>query len=194
MTFTSIKTYSAIIFSVLLGAQSSWAAGPQKTQTAVLAGGCFWGMEEVFRKVPGVMATEVGYTGGKKTKPGYEEVSSGETGHAESIKIEFDPKQISYENVLKTFFRMHDPTTVDRQGNDVGTQYRSEIFYTDEKQRETAVKVIEIVNRSKKWPRPVVTKLEPVGPFYPAESYHQKYLVKNPHGYNDHYLRNFTFE
>lgn len=163
------------------------------TQTAILAGGCFWGMEEVFRKIPGVVSTEVGYTGGTKPSPSYEDVSSGTTGHAESLKLEFDPNKISYEDVLKTFFRMHDPTSMNRQGNDVGTQYRSEIFYMNDQQKQTAEKVMKIVNDSKKWPSPVVTKLEPAKKFYPAEDYHQKYLVKNPNGYNDHYLRSFQF-
>ncbi|HEX7676151.1 MAG TPA: peptide-methionine (S)-S-oxide reductase MsrA [Bdellovibrio sp.] len=163
------------------------------TQTAILAGGCFWGMEEVFRKIPGVVSTEVGYTGGTKVNPSYEDVSSGSTGHAESLKLEFDPNKISYEDVLKIFFRMHDPTSMNRQGNDVGTQYRSEIFYLNAQQKQTAEKVMKLVNDSKKWPGPVVTKLESAKKFYPAEDYHQKYLVKNPNGYNDHYLRNFQF-
>jgi methionine-S-sulfoxide reductase len=165
----------------------------EKTQTALLAGGCFWGMEEVYRKIPGVVSTEVGYAGGGKVNPGYHDVSEGTTGHAESIKVEFDPAKITYEEVLKTFFRMHDPTTMNRQGNDVGTQYRSEIFYMNETQKLAAEKVIKMVDQSKKWPKPVVTKLEPAPSFYPAEEYHQKYLVKNPHGYNDHFLRDFTF-
>ncbi len=163
------------------------------TQTAILAGGCFWGMEEVYRKVPGVISTEVGYTGGSMPHPSYEQVSSGKTGHAESLKIEFDSKKISYEEILKTFFRMHDPTSMNRQGNDIGTQYRSEIFYMDNAQKTEAEKVIKLVNQAKKWPAPVVTKLESAKTFYPAEEYHQKYLVKNPNGYNDHYLRDFKF-
>ena len=165
-----------------------------QNQTALLAGGCFWGMEEVFRKVPGVVATTVGYTGGKKANPSYEDVSSGTTGHAESIKIEFDPAKLSYEALLKIFFRMHNPTTLNRQGNDVGTQYRSAIFYLNEAQKKTAHDVIKIVDHSKKWPAPVVTEVTSASIFYPAESYHQKYLVKNPDGYNDHFLRTFTFD
>ena len=181
---------STLIVSVALGTTSSAKA---KTQTAILSGGCFWGMEEVFRKIPGVVSTEVGYTGGTKSNPSYEDVSSGKTGHAESLKLEFDPNKISYEDVLKTFFRMHDPTSLNRQGNDVGTQYRSEIFYMNDQQKQAAEKVMKLVDQSKKWPAPIVTKLEPAKTFYPAEDYHQKYLVKNPGGYNDHYLRNFQF-
>ncbi|MDG0817642.1 peptide-methionine (S)-S-oxide reductase MsrA [Bdellovibrio svalbardensis] len=163
------------------------------SQTAILAGGCFWGMEEVYRTIPGVLKTEVGYTGGAVVNPTYEQVSRGGTGHAESLRVEFDPKKISYQEILKIFFRMHDPTSLNRQGNDIGTQYRSEIFYLNSAQKEDAEKVIYLVNQAKKWPSPVVTKLEPAKKFYPAEEYHQKYLVKNPHGYNDHYLRDFKF-
>ncbi|MBO9665366.1 MAG: peptide-methionine (S)-S-oxide reductase MsrA [Bdellovibrio sp.] len=163
------------------------------TETAVLAGGCFWGMEEVYRKVPGVQSTEVGYTGGTMANPNYQMVSSGITGHAEALRVQFDNSKLSYEQVLKIFFRMHDPTTMNRQGNDIGSQYRSEIFYLDPQQKQTADKVIALVNSSRKWPAPVVTKVEPAQKFYRAEEYHQKYLVKNPDGYNDHYLRNFEF-
>lgn len=184
---------------VLVFGFTAMAASPSsvpssvKPQTAILAGGCFWGMEEVFRKVPGVISTEVGYTGGSKDHPSYEQVSSGKTGHAESLEIVFDSNKISYEQILKTFFRMHDPTSMNRQGNDIGTQYRSEIFYMNNDQKQTAEKVIKLVDQSRKWPAPVVTKLEPAKKFWPAEDYHQKYLVKNPNGYNDHYLRNFEF-
>jgi peptide methionine sulfoxide reductase msrA/msrB len=164
-----------------------------RTQKAILAGGCFWGMEEVYRKIPGVVKTQVGYAGGQSENPSYEQVSSGSTGYAESIEVEFDPTKITYEEILKIFFRMHDPTSLNRQGNDVGTQYRSEIFYQNDIQKQIAEKVIKLVDQSKKWPKPVVTKLETAPKFYPAEDYHQKYLVKNPNGYNDHYLRSFTF-
>lgn len=179
--------------SASAAAPAKSAAMPAKNETAVLAAGCFWGVEEFFRKTPGVVSTQVGYTGGTKTSPSYEQVSSGTTGHAESVKIEFDPKKISYEDLLKLYFRMHDPTTLNRQGNDAGTQYRSEIFYTSDAQKQTAEKVMKLVDQSKKWKQPVVTKLEAAGPFYPAEEYHQKYLVKNPHGYDNHFLRDFTF-
>lgn len=179
-----------LVLSALLILTSLFA----HAETAVLSGGCFWGMEEVFRKVPGVTSTEVGYTGGTMVNPSYEDVSSGKTGHAESIQIQFDPKKISYEKLLKTYFRMHDPTSLNRQGNDVGTQYRSEIFYINDSQKKTAEQVIDLVNKSKKWSGPVVTKLEKAQKFYPAEEYHQKYLVKNPNGYNDHYLRSFHFD
>lgn len=158
--------------------------------TAILAGGCFWGMEEILRKVDGVLDTEVGYTGGNMSNPTYEDVSSGKTGHAEAVRITFDPKKLSYAELLENwFFRMHDPTTKNRQGNDIGTQYRSAIFYVDEAQKKTAQEVIAKVNASGLWKSPIVTELVPATPFTPAEGYHQDYLQKNPNGYTCHFLR-----
>ncbi|MFI5308910.1 MAG: bifunctional methionine sulfoxide reductase B/A protein [Polyangiales bacterium] len=158
-------------------------------ETAVLAGGCFWGMENILRKIPGVLDTEVGYAGGKLTHPSYEDVSTGTTGHAESVRVVFDPSVLSYEALLGYFFRMHDPTTRNRQENDVGTQYRSAIFYANEQQRQVAESVKDKVNKSGKWKQPIVTEVVPAGEFYPAEGYHQDYLVKHPDGYSCHYLR-----
>jgi peptide methionine sulfoxide reductase msrA/msrB len=159
-------------------------------ETAVLAGGCFWGMEEILRKVPGVLETEVGYTGGTSASPTYEDVRTGRTGHAESIRVTFDPKQLSYADLLEHwFFRMHDPTTANRQGNDVGTQYRSAIFYTSDEQRKVAEEVRARVNASGKWKRPIVTEIVKEGAFTPAEDYHQDYLEKHPGGYTCHFLR-----
>jgi peptide methionine sulfoxide reductase msrA/msrB len=159
-------------------------------ETAVLAGGCFWGMEEIIRKIPGVLSTEVGYTGGSTLSPTYEAVHTGSTGHAESVRIVFDPSVLSYSDLLEHwFFRMHDPTTRDRQGNDRGTQYRSAIFYTTPEQQKTALAVIARVNASHKWNAPIVTQVSAAGPFTRAEEYHQKYLEKNPGGYTCHYLR-----
>jgi peptide methionine sulfoxide reductase msrA/msrB len=159
-------------------------------ETAVLAGGCFWGMEEILRKIPGVIETEVGYAGGTLAKPTYNDVKKGNTGHAESVRITFDPKKISYADLLeKWFFKMHDPTTANRQGNDVGTQYRSAIFFTSQEQRATAEQVIAKVNAAKKWQRPIVTQVVEAGPFTPAEDYHQDYLQKNPGGYTCHWMR-----
>ena len=166
--------------------------GPR--EVAILAGGCFWGMEKVMREAPGVVSIEVGYAGGKSTKVSYEEVSDGNTGHAESVRIVFDPHQISYEDLLAHwFFRAHDPTTVDRQNNDVGPQYRSEIFATSDAQRTTAEAVKARVDKTGKWKRPIVTRIEPATTWVRAEEYHQDYLIKNPHGYNDHWLREFDF-
>jgi len=159
-------------------------------EVAVLAGGCFWGMEDILRKIPGVVDTEVGYAGGTGANPDYAKVKTGRTGYAEAVRVVFDPKKLSYEELLGYFFRMHDPTTLNRQGNDEGTQYRSAIFYENEQQREIAERVKKKVDASGKWPNPIVTQIVPAGPFYPAEEYHQDYLVKHPGGYTCHYLRN----
>ena len=159
-------------------------------ETAVLAGGCFWGMEEILRQVPGVVDTEVGYTGGTTRKPTYEDVKHGDTGHAESIRIVFDPKKLSYADLLERwFFKMHDPTTLNRQGNDMGTQYRSAIFVTSPEQRRVAEEVRARVDKSGDWKRPVVTAIVDASEFTPAEDYHQDYLEKHPGGYTCHYMR-----
>jgi peptide-methionine (S)-S-oxide reductase len=160
-----------------------------ETKTATLAGGCFWGVEELIRALDGVVDTTAGYTGGGLDNPTYDHVKTGRTGHAEAVEIEFDPRRISYEEILRNFFRLHDPTTLNQQGNDRGTQYRSAIFYHDDEQRETAERVKREVDRSGKWPRPVVTEIVPCDQFWPAESEHQDYLQKYPHGYNCHYWR-----
>jgi peptide methionine sulfoxide reductase msrA/msrB len=170
------------------------AAGKPQLETAILSGGCFWGMQQVLRQVHGVLETRVGYTGGTTAQPTYGQVSSGKSGQAESIEIKFDPSQLSYEDLLKMYFRMHNPTTLNRQSNDVGTQYRSEIFYENDKQKETALRVKALVDRSGKWGNPVVTQIEHASAFYPAEEYHQNYLIKHPGGYNDHYVREFNFQ
>jgi len=159
--------------------------------TAILAGGCFWGMEDIIRKIPGVISTDVGYTGGKAGVK-YEDVHTGATGNAEAVRIVFDPKRLSYEDLLENwFFRMHDPTTKDRQGNDQGSQYRSAIFVTSIEQREAAERIKKRVDASGKWPRPLVTEITDAGPFTLAEDYHQHYLDKTPGGSTCHYLRDF---
>ncbi len=169
--------------------ESAASVSPQKHETAILAGGCFWGMEQIIRDIPGVIDTEVGYTGGTVPNATYREVTTGRTGHAEAILVHFDPAKISYENLLGYFFRLHDPTTMNRQGHDVGTQYRSAIFYTTEEQKKTAEAVKAQVQASGKWPGEIVTQIVPQAPFYSAEDYHQDYLRKNPGGYTCHYLR-----
>jgi len=158
-------------------------------ETAIMAGGCFWGMEEIIRKIPGVIKTTVGYSGGTLANPTYEEVCAGNTGHAEAIEVVFDSSRLSYEALLDYFFRMHDPTTLNRQHNDVGTQYRSAIFYTSDEQKETAARVKARWDTSGKFKRPITTEITRATTFYPAEDYHQKYLVKNPGGYTCHILR-----
>ncbi len=157
------------------------------TETATLAGGCFWGVEELIRKLPGVIDTAVGYAGGSLANPRYEDVKTGRTGHAESLQIVFDPQKISYDEILDYFFRLHDPTTANQQGNDRGTQYRSIIFYHDEKQREAAERAKQ--RAQAKWPRPIVTEVVPAPKFWPAEESHQDYLQRIPWGYTCHYLR-----
>jgi peptide methionine sulfoxide reductase msrA/msrB len=166
------------------------SAKPQVArETALLAGGCFWGMENIIRKIPGVLQTDVGYSGGSMEGPSYEDVTTGRTGHAETVRVVFDPAVLSYEALLGYFFRMHDPTTMNRQENDVGTQYRSAIFYTSEDQKRVAEAVKDKVNHAGKWKSPVVTQIVPAGKFYVAEDYHQDYLVHHPDGYNCHVLR-----
>jgi peptide methionine sulfoxide reductase msrA/msrB len=161
-----------------------------KKETAIVAGGCFWGMQEIIRKLPGVISSRVGYTGGHVPNPSYEDVCTHTTGHAEAVEVVFDPNVMSYEQFLGFFFRMHDPTTQNRQDNDIGDQYRSAIFYTSEQQKETAEKVKESVDKSGKWKNPIVTEITKATEFYPAEEYHQDYLEKNPGGYTCHFLRN----
>lgn len=161
----------------------------QKQHKAYFAGGCFWGMEELFRSQPGVIATEAGYTGGTNEDPTYES----HPGHAEALEIVYDPEKTSYRDLLDFFFRIHDPSTINRQGNDIGTSYRSAIFYQTEAEKSEAERFIKLVNESGRWPGPVVTTLEPFEKFYPAESYHQDYLQKHPDGYTCHFVRGESY-
>ena len=154
-------------------------------ETAILAGGCFWGMQDLIRKLPGVIATRVGYTGGDVPNATYRNHGT----HAEGIEILFDPQQISYRRLLEFFFQIHDPTTLNRQGNDRGTSYRSEIFYTTEAQREVAQQTIADVEASGLWPGKVVTPVSAASDFWEAEPEHQDYLERYPNGYTCHYIR-----
>lgn len=153
--------------------------GIVKTDKATFAAGCFWGVESTFRKVPGVLETQVGYTGGKSADPTYEEVCTDTTGHAEALEITFDPARVSYPQLLDLFWRMHDPTQVNRQGPDTGTQYRSAIFYHSAEQQAAAQASKAALEAGGKYPRPVATQILPAGPFYRAEEYHQRYFEKN---------------
>ncbi|MBB3594146.1 peptide-methionine (S)-S-oxide reductase [Rhizobium sp. BK529] len=155
------------------------------TERAVLAGGCFWGMQDLIRRFPGVISTRVGYTGGEVRNATYRNHGN----HAEAIEIIFDPQKTSYRDILEFFFQIHDPTTVNRQGNDIGTSYRSAIFYMDENQRLTAEDTIADVNASGLWPGKVVTEVVPVGDFWEAEPEHQDYLERIPNGYTCHFVR-----
>jgi peptide-methionine (S)-S-oxide reductase len=150
-------------------------------QTAIFGGGCFWCTEAVFGELRGVHSVVSGYTGGQLKNPSYEQVCSGATGHAEAIKIEFDPAQISFRDLMTVFFATHDPTTLNRQGNDVGTQYRSAIFYADEKQKDEAAAFIKELDEAKPFKNPIVTTLELLTEFYSAEDYHQKFYANNPY-------------
>jgi len=171
------------------GARST-VASEQQTEVAVLAGGCFWGVEDILRDVPGVIETDVGYTGGWLKNPTYHDTHDSKSGHAEAVRVTFDPSVLTYEELLeKWFFKLHDPTTLNRQGNDTGTQYRSAIFPQTPEQKATAERVIARVNASGKWKRPITTSIEPASTWYSAEQYHQDYLQKNPGGYTCHYMR-----
>ena len=152
---------------------------------AYIAGGCFWGMEDLFRTRPGVVDTEVGYQGGQNDNPTYKN----HPGHAEGIEITYNPNETSFKELLDYFFRIHNPTTVDRQGNDRGSSYRSAIFYQNEEEKQIAEAMIAVVDASGKWDAKVVTTIEPWSTFWKAEDYHQDYLVKNPNGYTCHFLR-----
>jgi methionine-S-sulfoxide reductase len=170
--------------------QSEQIEAERRTDVAVLAGGCFWGVEDILREVPGVLDTEVGYTGGWLDHPKYEDTHGGRSGHAEAVRVTFDPAVLSYEDLLERwFFRLHDPTTRNRQGNDVGTEYRSAIFPQTPAQGETAEQVIARVQASGRWKRPLTTTIEPAGTWWSAEAYHQGYLQKHPGGYTCHFLR-----
>jgi methionine-S-sulfoxide reductase len=195
------RSAAVLLVGAVFGLAASWARPaaaeqtprPKVTETATLAAGCFWGTEEFFRKIPGVVETKVGYTGGHLANPTYKDTTTGTTGHAETLELRFDPTKVSYAELLTLFFKMHDPTTANRQGNDVGTQYRSAIFFHGEKQRETAVNLMHKIEKSGAWHAKLTTELAPAGVFYPAEEYHQRYLVKHPGGYDNHYLRQLSF-
>ena len=150
------------------------------TELTTLAGGCFWCLEAVYDQLKGVESVESGYMGGEAANPSYDEVCTGTTGHAEVVQVTFDPKVLSFRELLEVFFVIHDPTTLNRQGNDVGTQYRSAIFYHSPEQRQIAEEVIAVLTRDKTFPQPIVTEVVPTGPFYMAEDYHQEYFAQNP--------------
>ncbi len=156
---------------------------------AYIAGGCFWGMEDLFRTRKGIKDTEVGYIGGENDNPTYKN----HPGHAEGIELTYDPTETSFTEILDYFYRVHDPTTIDRQGNDRGASYRSAIFFQNEEEKKQSEEMIELVDAANRWPSKIVTTLEPYSKFWPAEDYHQDYLVKNPNGYTCHFERFETF-
>ncbi len=164
------------------------------TKTASFAAGCFWGVEKILAGVPGVMSTRVGYQGGQTENPTYEDVCTGRTGHAEAVEVVYDPSKISYEKLLIVFFQYHDPTTMNRQGSDVGSQYRSVIFYYDDAQKKAAEKSIQLLDKVAVFKNKIVTEVVPAGKFWEAEDYHQKYLKKNPFGYCSHHFQSAKIE
>ncbi len=164
-------------------------AATQTFHKAILAGGCFWGVEELIRQEKGVIDVKVGYTGGTVKDPTYKDITTGRSGHAESVHVTYNPEVISYEALLKFFFTIHDPTTLNQQGNDRGTQYRSAIFVQSDEERKIAKQVIDAANASDNWRNPIVTEIRDAGVFYDAEEYHQDYLQKNPNGYTCHSVR-----
>ncbi|MGH7157326.1 MAG: peptide-methionine (S)-S-oxide reductase MsrA [Candidatus Saccharimonadales bacterium] len=153
-----------------------------KNQEAIFAAGCFWGVQDYFDQVPGVVETEVGYTGGHVDQPTYDQVCAHTTGHAEAVRVVFDTAKVSYETLLKQFFHLHDPTQLNRQGPDVGDNYRSAVFYEDEEQKATAQKLIEQLDKSGDYKKPIVTTLEPAAKFWRAEEFHQKFVQGTGHG------------
>jgi methionine-S-sulfoxide reductase len=162
---------------------------------AYLAGGCFWGMEKHLRELHGVIDTQVGYMGGQNSAPTYEQVCQGNTGHAEVVCVTYDESQLSFKQLIRYFFRMHDPTTLNRQGGDIGSQYRSAIFTSDESEKIIISGLISQIDNSQVFRGKIVTSIEPSEKFYEAEAYHQDYLEKNPNGYNCHLLRDdFSFD
>ncbi len=169
------------LFSILyVWSFYTWSQSSSKTEIAVFGAGCFWCVEAVFQEVKGVQTVESGYAGGSYSNPTYKEVCSGKTGHAEVAKITYNPNQVSFETLLSIFFKTHDPTTLNYQGADYGTQYRSVIFYTNENQKQASLKIIGELNRVKAYPNPIVTEVKPLPTFWKAENYHQDYFSSNP--------------
>ena len=164
-----------------------------KNDVIYLAGGCYWGLEKLLIDLSGVNETEVGFVGGHIKNVCYKEVAKGDTGHAETVKVNFDSSKLSLEDLLRYFFKIHDPTTLNQQGNDRGSQYRSAIFYTKDNQEIIAKEIIKLVNQSSYWNTPIVTEINKFDVFYPAEESHQKYLIKNPDGYSCHFVRKLSF-
>ena len=181
------RIFWTILLLAMVAPQSEGRAGMEpQYKKASFGAGCFWGVEKIFSKVKGVVSTEVGYMGGSAANPTYEEVCTGRTGHAEAIEVVYDPSKVSYEELLATFWEWHDPTTLNRQGPDVGTQYRSAIFFYDPEQESAAKRSKEILEKSKVFKNPIVTEIVPAGKLWKAEEYHQQYLQKNPGGYCSH--------
>jgi methionine-S-sulfoxide reductase len=199
MTFRALSSVLALAIAATCTPASSDAKPQKKPATkdgprevAILAAGCFWGVEH-WMDTDGVVDIDVGYVGGKKAKVTYEDVGGGDTGHAEAVRITFDPSVISYEQLVTRFYKIHDPTTKNRQGNDVGSQYRSAIFPTTDAQKQVAMAVTDKVKKSGAWKAPITTTIETPMNWTKAEDYHQDYLVKHPGGYDNHWMRELKF-
>jgi methionine-S-sulfoxide reductase len=200
---TNTRAVAALVgtLSIVACTSATRAEPPSKKQAksdgprevAIVAAGCFWGVEHWMMKADGVVSVDVGYVGGTSNNVGYKQVSEGNTGHAEAVKIVFDPTVTSYDKLLTFFFKIHDPTTKDRQGNDIGSQYRSAIFPMTDAQRAAATAVVSRIEKVGAWRKPLTTTIEAPTNWVTAEDYHQDYLVKHPGGYDNHYLRPFTF-
>ena len=186
---SKIFNYHFFLIFFMFFSSENFAKNSSNIENIILAGGCFWGVEELFQKFDGVVETEVGYSGGTSENPTYQTVSMGLTGHAESVKITFDNSKTSLEKILKFFFAIHDPTQLNRQQNDVGTQYRSAIFYFNDKQKQKAETVIKQAEELKIYKSKIQTEISPATKFYKAEKYHQNYLKNNPDGYPCHFIR-----
>jgi peptide-methionine (S)-S-oxide reductase len=192
--------WPARLFLAAMLLWSGWAASARGDEVkpayekATFAAGCFWGVEKIFEALPGVVSTQVGYTGGHVKDPSYEMVCTGLTGHAEALEATYDPSKIKYEKLLETFWKYHDPTTLNRQGNDVGSQYRSAIFYHSPEQKKAAERSKAILEKSGIFKKPIVTEIVPASEFYRAEEYHQQYLQKNPNGYCAIHLQSSKIE
>ncbi len=186
--FRTLGVFAILMLVPALG-RSGMGGEAASVKKATFAAGCFWGVEKILGELPGVVSTRVGYAGGRTKNPSYEEVCSGRTGHAEAVEITYDPSKISYEELLLTFWQYHDPTTKDRQGPDIGSQYRSVIFYHDDGQKVAAEKSVELLGKARIFKNSIVTEIITATDFYKAEETHQKYLKKNPKGYCSHHLQ-----
>jgi len=180
---------AAVLFLGIFNNQGWGEPMDQKLKKATFGAGCFWGVEKIYAKIPGVVSTAVGYMGGATENPTYQEVCANGTGHAEVVQVTYDPAKVSYRELLITFWEWHDPTTMNRQGPDVGSQYRSVIFYHDDEQSKAAQHSKQVLEQAKVYARPIVTQIVPAAKFYTAEEYHQQYLQKNPGGYCSHHLQ-----
>ena len=183
-----------ILCVLLLMTSIAQAKDETHLKKATFAAGCFWGVEKIFLEIPGVVSTQVGYAGGRMENPDYETVSTGKTVHAEAVEITYDPAKVPYQKLLLTFWQYHDPTTRNRQGPDIGSQYRSIIFYHDPEQQKSAAESKQLLDQAKILKGPIVTEIVPAGTFYRAEEYHQKYLKKNPGGYCSHHFQSARIE